>query len=231
MPPTFATLQQLYELALQPPGYACRKGCATCCTQSVTMTAWEGDLILDSLPPAELAAYMSKVEEGQLKRPAMTTNRYLRQFIEQKAASGEESAWSFAPCPFLVEQACAIYAVRPFMCRGFVSRTDCRQTGFAEVPPQVVLLNTVIQQVLEHLAVGRSWGLLSDILNQAGSPKPSVSGGVGLLSCEPVPGFLLDGRERRQLGKQLARIRAIVAASGDESQSQAELLRHLAAPA
>ncbi len=192
-------LWQLYELALQPPGYACRQGCsACCCTQSVTMTALEGELIIAYVPPAELAAALAAVDEEKLKRPVVTTNRYVRQFLGKSAQVEEVAGWSLVPCPFLRDKVCTIYPVRPFMCRGFVSRSDCRVSGCAEVPPQILLLNTIIQQMIEQLSLGRPWGLLSDIL----APRPEVV----LPLCEAMPGLYIDERERRQLGKYLARI-------------------------
>lgn len=226
-PSASRALRQLYELAVTPPGSACRRGCATCCTQSVTVTALEGELIRDYLPAAELAAFLAGVDGRQLKRPRLTTNQYVGQFLARQPAADAASGWSLAPCPFLVAAGCAIYPVRPFMCRGFVSRVDCRAGGYAEVAPQILLRNTIIQQVIEQLSQGREWGLLSDVLAQL--LAPAGDGGV-LLRCEAVPGFILDERERRQLRKYLDKIYRIMATTEERRPERDHLLQHLGAP-
>ncbi len=214
-------LQNLYDIATwsNQGKYACLQGCDTCCTRSVTMTALEGDLILANLTGQELTSYQNQINGSTSKRPMMTTNRYVRQFLEHRTCVEEEGGvWSFELCPFLKAGSCTIYQVRPFMCRGFISLTSCRKKGFAEVPPQVVTLNTVMQQVIEHLAVGRSWGLMTDVINVLRDDSGQTNRGrekAEVLTCEEIPGFIIVDHEMAQIKKYLRNIHRVLQASLD----------------
>lgn len=211
-------LQALYDVAAwsNRKGYACKQGCHACCTRSVTMTALEGELILRDLTTQDLKRYRQLIRESVPIRPTMTTNQYIRQFLERRDFSEEEAGWSFEPCPFLGKGSCTIYQIRPFMCRGFVSLTNCREQGFAEVPPSVVTLNTVIQQVIEHLAVGRPWGLMTEVLNaMLAEHKGQTAAMADILTCEEMPGFMIEDRAMPLLKKHLSNIHRLLEASLD----------------
>ena len=99
----------------------CDKGCADCCTQSVTMSSLEGSLILDF-------AEKNGLEEWLLERlslavpeedgPGLSMNRFAEACLKQQE-TGEAgfSSWNFSPCVFLEQDVCTIYEVRPFGCR------------------------------------------------------------------------------------------------------------------
>lgn len=101
---------------------ACRKGCASCCHIAVQMTADEADVI-------------GKEIGVKPKTPA----RY--------SAPGDRDRESMkhygVPCPFLVNDACSIYAFRPLSCRTLynMDKDALLCTVVPGDPPQVPYLN------------------------------------------------------------------------------------------
>ncbi|WP_050750740.1 YkgJ family cysteine cluster protein [Paramagnetospirillum magneticum] len=94
----WAQVRATPAFALGTPKAACGKGCGWCCHQRVGATATEVLYIAQAL----------------LRRP------------EGEALIGRLDAWSGGrPCVFLVDNACAIYDIRPFKCRGLY-HTDAR---------------------------------------------------------------------------------------------------------
>lgn len=94
--------QIVQTAAEQGAGLACRPGCNHCCSARVEATAPEIFLIaqdIRSRPPEEAS--------------------FLVQCLQAHAATpGELAPWrNRAPCPFLRDQLCSIYQVRPGVCR------------------------------------------------------------------------------------------------------------------
>ena len=77
------------------PYVACRRGCADCCRMNVEVTSVEA------------------------ARIAAGTGRPVRPLTQSKAHAPTEFAGQ--PCPFLVDNACSIYALRPYVCRHHAS--------------------------------------------------------------------------------------------------------------
>jgi hypothetical protein len=83
----------------------CKKGCSHCCYQAVAVSTWEVERI---------AKYSKRKPTG---------------FIGYSPARGEGIShivdkFANTPCPFLVEDTCAIYPVRPINCRSHLSLGD-----------------------------------------------------------------------------------------------------------
>jgi hypothetical protein len=89
----------------RPP--ACRPGCAHCCYQAVGVSAPEVFAIYDHLratrPPDELESAVRRIREADDRTRGMTSADRLSPDL---------------PCPFLDEERCTIYEVRPLACRG-----------------------------------------------------------------------------------------------------------------
>jgi len=84
---------------------ACHGGCANCCTIRVAATA----------PEILLIARAIKSHGGDL------ANRIFVADALSNALSEAERMASALPCPFIENDLCAIYAVRPLACRGHAS--------------------------------------------------------------------------------------------------------------
>jgi Fe-S-cluster containining protein len=91
-------LQALTSEARQPTAASvpCKKGCCACCYIQVEMSQAEADLIGDAIgrPAVRLPPGNHTTSKDLLGRPN-------------------------TPCPFLDDGACAIYEVRPVVCRNF----------------------------------------------------------------------------------------------------------------
>ncbi|TLX72415.1 YkgJ family cysteine cluster protein [Labilibacter sediminis] len=89
---------------------ACSKGCKWCCFQPVYLTTQEAILInefvLQSFDKAKLASLKSKAQKKLKKTKDLTEEG------KQKIKHA---------CPFLFENACSIYPVRPMACRIYLS--------------------------------------------------------------------------------------------------------------
>ena len=195
---------------------ACKKGCAACCTQSVTMTSMEGEMIFDFVKREGrgkwLLEKLTPTCPGKSKA-AMSMNHFARACLNHQEVCGDNvGIWDFTPCIFLVEKTCSIYEVRPFGCRSFGSFVKCGSGRAAEMAPIHLTVNTVFTQIIEHISSdGGYWSTMNDILySLADSNNPD--GKIYLLSAQPVPGFLLEPHEKqtvkillKQLGEQFSK--------------------------
>jgi len=179
----------------------CRKGCADCCTQSVSMSTLEGSIILDFIKKKNKEKWLR--EKFSLAAPnkgkaTITMNQFAGACIKQQETDGDCSgSWDFTPCIFLEHWVCTIYEVRPFGCRSFGSLVRCGDAGAAEVAPIHLAVNTVFTQLIEHLSSdGGYWANMADILGNLLDMKEAGSCG-NLLPAQPIPGFLLEPVEKK----------------------------------
>ena len=178
---------------------ACQKGCAFCCTQSVTMTSLEGEEVLGFVKRKGMEKWLieklGKTTAGKSKA-AITTNQYAKAYLEHQKVDEETLGnWDFTPCIFLGEKICSIYEVRPFGCRSFGSFEPCSENIGAEMAPIHLTVNTVFSQIIEHVCSdGGYWGNMADILEDLIESQASDSIGK-LLPAQPIPGFLLEAQE------------------------------------
>lgn len=146
---------------------ACKKYCADCCTCNVTLTTLEGYEIAQHLIDAGGGERLERLRESsdpKRYRPSMTFNG-----LAETCARGDEPpadacdpAWG--ACPFLDGGECLIYDKRPFGCRCMVSKTNCRESGFADMDPLVLTVNHVCLQFVEHVDARGFSGNLTDVL-------------------------------------------------------------------
>ena len=100
-----------------------------------------------------------------------------------------------------------IYPVRPYMCRGFLSEINCAVSGYAQIPPYILTLNTVVQQIIEHISNGAAWGLLTEVmLEKSGHDRSTF-----MPACQKIPGFIIPAEEKFLIHNQLIMIKDILA--------------------
>jgi len=178
---------------------ACQKGCGSCCTQSVTMTSLEGEVIRDHVAAMGrekwLFAKLAHAAPGR-NRETVTMNQFARACINRLEVEGDASGnWDYTPCVFLEQKVCSIYAVRPFGCRSFGSFVQCTADSAAQMAPIHLAVNTVFTQIIEHVnSDGGYCSAMTDILHSLVN-SPICNEKEHLLPAQPVPGFLLEPHE------------------------------------
>lgn len=187
---------------------ACAPKCCTCCTCNVTMTALEGEEILQFIRENGKEKWLADklAQAPQYTSPALSTNGFARACMENKDVEMDEGG-DFSPCPFLEDGLCSIYPVRPFGCRLFVSQVTCSHAQPSIMPDRYLGVVTAVCQVIEHLGQKEYWGNMLDVLpalmdiseNQAIAVHLNTiycsQARLRTLTAEPLPGFLLDEKE------------------------------------
>ncbi|MDH5298017.1 MAG: YkgJ family cysteine cluster protein, partial [Desulfobulbaceae bacterium] len=215
---------EIHEEWLYSFTWACHEGCASCCTQSVTMTTLEGQRMVEFLADhgrlGELAALASAPSPPETV--PLTFNGFARHCLAgEEPAEPTSTDWDFTPCPFLADNRCTVYPARPMGCRAFVSKSDCGRTGSAEVEPLVITINTIFLQFIEHLDQRGYWGRMIDILAEldpqkeqpkmpgmAKTPQEAAKGALRV--AEPLEGFLVPPEEQTAVEPLFQRIMACV---------------------
>lgn len=190
-----AVLKQIYRIYDDFSGgldMACKKYCAECCTPNVTMTTLEACLIADHMISNGRSDLLENVQARRSEKrfkPRTTTNRLAD--LCRKGDDPPEEAYPYlnGSCPLLTDNLCPIYLVRPFGCRCFVSKHDCRKEGYSEVDPFVITVNTLFMQFVEHVdAMGFS-GNFADVLLLLASKERRNHYQMNILK-HPGPGFI-----------------------------------------
>ncbi len=207
-----AALVRIYDLFdrwAARQGSACRKGCAVCCTQGVTVTQTEGERILVYLDNTRETSGLSALLsiEPLPPTPACTTNEFARACLNGQDIDPGTSHFT-GSCPFLQNNLCTIYPVRPFSCRCFISTTSCRPGWEATLPPAYLCASTAVAQLLEHLDQGRYWGNLLPMLHHLSSAGVAQFNAAEplLRIARPLPGFLLSDEDYRHVEPLLSTI-------------------------
>ena len=183
---------------------SCRKGCTVCCTQNVTMTALEGEIIIEYVKSRGLARWFAQKLERPLpnESPPMTTNQFAQACLEGKDADPGQGSFGHR-CPFLESGSCMIYEVRPFGCRSFISTETCAPGLPASLPQYFMSAVTAVNQVIEHLGQKEYWGNMLHILyllatadessawQPIRTPEKQTFAQASCLAAQPLPGFLI----------------------------------------
>jgi Fe-S-cluster containining protein len=160
-------IYQLYNDAIKNLDVACKKYCAACCTPNVTMTSLEGYLITDHMISNDqtdlFEAVQSRISKNRFK-PKITFNKIADLCMKGSDPPEEGNKYSDKSCPVLKDNLCPIYEIRPFGCRCFMSKHDCRKAGCAEVDSFVMTLNTLFMQFVEQMDFMGFSGNFADVL-------------------------------------------------------------------
>jgi Fe-S-cluster containining protein len=192
--------------------FTCQKGCSLCCTQNVTITSLEGGLIRQFLSKKHNTKLKEILANTKPAPPAkLTANGFTTSCLSGSENQDEEDK-NFSPCPFLVDDCCSIYIVRPFSCRCFGSFERCTPNKPAILPEYYLSASTAVMQVLEHLDLNGSWGPLLNVLRELESNHPhhDARSAGHTLQPVPLPGFLMPESEKEKVQEFLTSLFSIV---------------------
>ncbi|MGL1930996.1 MAG: YkgJ family cysteine cluster protein [Desulfotalea sp.] len=190
---------------------ACKKGCSTCCTQNVTVTAPEAELIHKYALDNGIQEYLAKILATPRTpiKTAMTTNDFAKACLNGENDSPQPSA-NFTPCLFLQDNICGIYEVRPFACRAFCSTIACDKDQIATISEPHTASLTAVYQIIEHVGQRKFWGNFYDVLiamtenptyKEAGillNKEMVSSAQKRLLTAKPLAGFILNEDDMKE---------------------------------
>jgi hypothetical protein len=210
----------VYDEFVRVQDTACKIHCHVCCTTHITLTTLEAYKICDTLPPGECEKLLGRVRAASgLKRfrPALTTNALADLCARDEDLPAENETSTDEQCPLLAEDLCSIYALRPFNCRCFISRTHCGEKGFAEVDESVLAVNTLFLQTVEHLDADGCSGNLLDVLGVLASEANRTAYAAGALHCtgnglianRPVKVLMLPPEQRETIEPIMRKLRGI----------------------
>ncbi len=124
---------QLRVLPRQGEEVSCRAGCAYCCRQLVLVSPLEALALAEYLSarPALAAAVRARVEawetalEGSPELARALDRLLAGELPDAEGAALEDAYWEARlVCPFLEENLCSVYPVRPFSCREHLVTSD-----------------------------------------------------------------------------------------------------------
>jgi len=118
---------------------------------------------------------------------------------------------NWTPCPLLKSKECPVYLFRPFGCRCLVSTVQCGETGFAQIDPFILTVNTIFQQYIEQIDSQGATGNLIDILRHLKSEelrqdyqRNEAVKGINLISNYELPCLMIPP-EHREMVKPILR--------------------------
>ncbi|TKB11674.1 YkgJ family cysteine cluster protein [Desulforhopalus sp. IMCC35007] len=201
------------------PHLACCKGCSTCCTQNVTITALEGEDILRYVITKKMVDKFATalLQSTDFSRPKYTTNDFAKACLDGRDLDPEIQSDN-GGCPFLENNLCTIYPVRPFSCRLFVSDVTCSPGNPAQVSDLHLEASTAVTQVIEHLGQKEYWGNMFDVLlalldigeyreiADRFNQTLIIQARMCTLTAKPLPGFLLSEEEGPKVAQLLETI-------------------------
>jgi hypothetical protein len=200
---------------------ACKMHCPPCCTTHVTLTTLEAYKICETLPPEEREKLFRRVRAAagvKRFRPVLTTNALAELCARDEDLPAENNAFADEKCPLLAQELCSIYALRPFNCRCFISRTPCSERGFADVDEAALAANTLFLQAVEHLDADGCSGNLLDVLEVLAyeENRKACAGGAlhcaanGLIANRPIRVLMLPPEQRETIEPVMRKLREII---------------------
>ncbi len=164
------TLEHIYEVYsgfVDDLDTVCKRYCSVCCTSNVTMTTLEGFRVLEYLDPKGEEVFRGRIQAMACEKrfqPKVTINRIAEMCMNGEDLPDEKKDEKSGTCPFLTENECPVYAVRPFGCRCMVSKQNCKVSGFAEIDDYTLAVNNMFLQVVEHIDSAGCTGNFTDVL-------------------------------------------------------------------
>jgi len=199
---------------------ACKRYCSECCTRNVTLTTLEAYKIVNYLRAKDQTVLFRRLEVESYKKrfqPETTTNGLANLCIQGEEIPDEENNYIWGKCPLLHNDECPLYPARPFMCRCFLSKQNCREQGHASIDPFVLTVNNVFLQYIEHIDAHGFTGNLTEILlflesednRQAYENKAVRPDTRGLIPNQPIKALFIPPEHRDKIKPILQSIQAI----------------------
>lgn len=188
---------------------ACKRYCSHCCTCNVTLTSLEAFNIVQYLTLTSQMDLLEKLERQICKprfQPKSTTNAFAAYCIEGKEPPDEECDQAWGVCPFLTNNECLIYEVRPLGCRCFMSKINCSESGEAEIDDFVLTVNTVFLQYIEHLDTPGLFGNFSDMILNAALNKEKT----GMIANMPIRALMIPPEHRGKIQAIIKELRRLL---------------------
>lgn len=216
-------LDQIYRLFDDFAGtenVACKKQCASCCTCNMTLTTLEGYKIISLLDARAKSTLMQQVcDAAEQKRfkPQITTNRMARRCMTGQELPQDVIDPAWGSCPLLFEKECRIYSMRPFGCRCMMSKTNCAETGYADMDEFTLSVATLFNQFIEHLDQDGMSGNLVDIIlflkdphnREAYQSEEMKEPADGLIHNTPMPVLMIPPEHRKRIQPLLTSLSAM----------------------
>ncbi len=209
-------IYQFYEDYVTNFDFVCQPGCATCCTQHVFITTLEGAFIikgLEEVGQSDILKRLISVDPNSVFSPKVSTNRLAAYCLRRQEPPEEDITFASSECPFLENGLCLIYSLRPFACRSFFSQKRCDLSGEAIIPPQLVTVNILINQFIEHVDTPGYYGNLVAILSFLQKEENlgryylgSLPQTDNLAQNQPIPGFLYPPEHELEVKKVINKL-------------------------
>ncbi len=211
----FRRLETIYRwydaIAWSLAPWACKPGCATCCTPLVSLTTLEAAYLWQKSPALDMAGIAVRSREISLPSLSMTSNEQASLCLSHEDFEENSISLPSVPCPLLANERCLCYEARPLMCRLMFSTAPCGTTGQAEMPSRLLSLTTVCLQLVEHLDRQGWSGYLVHLLPHFQDPSFPEDCQAGTARIEdarlrhnrPNPGFIVPPEHRDQVRRWL----------------------------
>ena len=107
---------------------SCKAGCGACCRQMVPISIFEAEALaawIRTLPEARRQELAGRFHQALLKLSAAgLIDRMVNEDWLAETASARQLALEYfyqrVPCPFLEDESCSIYPIRPLVCREYL---------------------------------------------------------------------------------------------------------------
>ena len=213
-------LGAIYDQFLSQFDLACKKHCAHCCTANVTMTTLEGFRIYNHLEKNGQLQYLKTVDQKARPRrfiPQVSINRMADICARDAELPVERMDPDAGACLLLENEACPLYAARPYGCRCMVSANNCGVSGAADMDPFILTVNDVFLQHLEHIDAQGYTGNVADVMqflaseeNRSGYARGTLGPPpAGLVANQPMFVLMVPPEHRERIQPLLTRIRSI----------------------
>jgi len=224
-----ALLDQIYSLFddfARMENVACKRQCATCCTCNMTLTTLEGYKIislLDARVKSSLVQHVFDAVEHRRFKPRITTIQMAQRCMTGQEIPEETLDPAWGSCPLLSEKECSIYKLRPFGCRCMMSKTNCANSGYADMDPFNLTVSNLFNQVIEHLDQDGMTGNLIDVLVFLDDEKNLIAyqsltkciNKEGLISNSPIPVLMIPPEHRKRIEPLLESLQKVLQDDGD----------------